>query len=81
MRVLPIAALLVLLLAPELADACTVCAANDDNGTQSAFRFSTAFLTVLPLALIGGVGWWLARRIRAHDAHHVPTPLSTSSSQ
>ena len=80
MRAVWLFAAVALLALPELAEACSVCAANDDNGTLGAFRLSTAFLTVLPLALFGGVGWWLARRIRAHDARNLPEPARTSSS-
>ena len=75
MRAVWLFAAVALLALPELAEACSVCAA-----TLGAFRLSTAFLTVLPLALFGGVGWWLARRIRAHDARNLPEPARTSSS-
>jgi hypothetical protein len=67
------------LLAPEIVSACAVCAPSGDNGTQGAFRLSTAFLTVLPLAVIGGTGWWLSRRIREADARNTPEPFRTSS--
>ena len=50
--------------APELARACAVCTAGRDDETQAAFLGTTAFLSVLPLALIGGFVWWLRRRVR-----------------
>jgi high-affinity Fe2+/Pb2+ permease len=54
----------VLVLAPRLALACPVCMGGRDDETRTAFILTTVFLTVLPLSLIGGVVWWLSRRIR-----------------
>ena len=54
-----------LVLAPRIALACPVCMGGRDDATRTAFLLTTAFLTVLPLALIGGVVWWLTRRARA----------------
>ncbi len=54
-----------LVLAPRIALACPVCMGGRDDETRAAFLLTTAFLTVLPLALIGGVVWWLTRRARA----------------
>ena len=53
-----------LVLAPRIALACPVCMGGRDDATRAAFLLTTAFLTVLPLALIGGVVWWLTRRAR-----------------
>ena len=53
-----------LLLAPRIALACSVCMAGRDDETRTAFILTTVFLTVLPLALIGGVVGWLTRRAR-----------------
>lgn len=58
--------LLVLVAAPRLAEACSVCGAVDDK-TKDTFIFTTAFLTFLPLTIIGGVVFWLVRRVRALD--------------
>jgi len=55
-----------LLAAPRLAEACPVCGAADDK-TKGMFIFSTAFLTFLPLTIIGGVGYWVVRRVRHLD--------------
>ena len=52
-----------LLLVPEVADACTVCGAATDNKNQ--FIVMTAFLTLTPLAFIGGVIYWLKSRAAA----------------
>ncbi len=53
-----------LVLAPRIALACPVCMAGRDDETRAAFILTTLFLTVLPLALIGGFVWWLTRRAR-----------------
>ncbi len=53
-----------LVLAPRIAPACSVCMAGRDDETRTAFLLTTLFLTVLPLALIGGLVWWLTRRAR-----------------
>jgi hypothetical protein len=53
-RVAPLAAAACLVLAlPELASACPVCMPEDDE-SRAAFLSTTAFLTVLPLAVLGG---------------------------
>lgn len=51
-----------LMLYGPLASACPVCfsAKNEDNRT--AFILTTAFLTFLPLTLLGGGVWWLRQR-------------------
>ncbi len=54
-----------LLLAPRIALACPVCMGGRDDATRAAFLLTTLFLSVLPLALIGGVVWWLTRRARS----------------
>jgi hypothetical protein len=41
-----------------------------------AFIATTAFMTFLPLLLIGGVVWWLCRRARRH-ADAAPHPQRT----
>lgn len=52
-------------LAPRAAGACSVCMTGRDDETRAAFLATTALLSVLPLALIGGFVWWLRRRARA----------------
>ena len=56
------ALLALLVLAPRIVLACPVCMGGRDDATRTAFLLTTLFLTVLPLALIGGVVWWLTRR-------------------
>lgn len=60
------AALLLLLALPEAVWACPVCFdARDEN--RQAFLATTALLTLLPLGMVGGVGIWLRRRVKALD--------------
>ena len=73
----PLAALAVLL-APELAQACSVCFSGQDQ-SRTAFVVTTAFLSILPLALIAGMALWIRSRARALEArrgepaHGLPT--------
>ncbi len=55
---------IVLLLTPALAHACAVCGGGSDR-MRIAFLISTAFLSLLPLALIFSGVWWLRRQIGA----------------
>ena len=57
-----LAALLVL--APRVVHACAVCFGGQEGDTRMAFILTTAFLTFLPLLIIGGAVWWLRRRFR-----------------
>ncbi len=50
--------------APRVAEACYVCMSGRDDETRWAFIWTTGFLTVLPLGLLGGGFWWLRRRLR-----------------
>ncbi len=60
-------ALIFLAALPELASACPVCFdARDEN--RQAFVATAAFLSLLPLGLVGGAGLWLRRRARQVDA-------------
>lgn len=51
-------------LAPRAALACSVCSAGRDDEARAAFLGTTALLSLLPLALIGGLAWWVRRRSR-----------------
>lgn len=48
---------------PDVAHACPVCFDSSDENRQ-AFLVTTAFLTLLPLGMVGGVGLWLKKRVR-----------------
>ena len=64
--ILAVAALL-LAAFPDAALACPVCFdANDEN--RQAFLATTAFLSLLPLGMVGGAGLWLRKRSRELDA-------------
>ena len=70
-------------LAPSLAQACAVCMGGREDDTRLAFLISTGFMSVLPLAVIGGLVWWLVRRARAREREALPAPapaLSRASS-
>lgn len=61
-RIVPLVVLAVLTL-PEVLHACPVCFdARDEN--RLAFLGTTAFLSLLPLGLVAGIGLWLRRQHR-----------------
>ena len=49
---------------PEIARACAVCGAGRDDETRNAFLLTTLFLSVLPLAMFGGLLLWMRHRLR-----------------
>lgn len=51
----------------SVASACPVCFSAKDEAQRQAFFDTTVFLTLLPLALVGGVIYWIARRARTLD--------------
>jgi hypothetical protein len=59
-------ALLVAVLAalPRAAGACAVCMSGREDDNQRAFLAGTILLSTLPVALIGGIAWWVRRRAR-----------------
>jgi hypothetical protein len=58
------------------ASACPSCASPLEENRQ-AFVDTTIFLTVVPLTLIGGMVWWIRRRLRAmEDAPQISVPDS-----
>ena len=57
---------LALALLPDVASACPVCFdARDEN--RQAFLATTAFLSLLPLGMVAGLGVWVRRRSREQD--------------
>lgn len=57
---------------PGAAEACPVCFGNGNPRVLEAYYVSVAFLSALPLVLLGGVAWWLyamAKRSRSPMAH------------
>ena len=55
------------LILPTAAQACAVCGAATENN-QMAFLAMTLFMSLMPLAAIGGIAWWVWRRTKALDA-------------
>jgi hypothetical protein len=69
-----------LMLLPSLAVACPVCMSGREEDTRFAFIWTTAFLTAMPLVLVGGVIFWLRRRLKTDDAPRaVPVHLHAGS--
>jgi len=62
--------------APRIALACPVCTAGRDEENRIAFIATTAFLTFLPLLMIGGVVWWLRNRVRQIERSAAVAPAS-----
>ena len=62
-RWIPVLVLVLLAVLPDVAHACPVCfdPRDQSNGT---FLASTAFLSLFPLGMLGGVGFWLRKRVR-----------------
>ncbi len=54
----------IVVLLPAAARACAVCTSQDDAAFNVAMLKGTALLSLLPLALIGGLVWYLRRRAR-----------------
>lgn len=54
-----------LLLAPQAAHACSVCTGGQNPDVGRAFLLGSLALSVLPLAAVGGLSFWLWRRARA----------------
>lgn len=66
------------LLLPRIAAACAVCSAGRDDETRLAFLLTTLFLSVLPLAVVGGAVWWLVRRSRQLARESVSLPAAVA---
>jgi hypothetical protein len=64
---------------PAQALACPVCSAGRDDAARQAFFDTTIFLSLLPLAMFGGIVYWLMRRARAVESHtQAPELLPTT---
>ena len=60
---------------PGVAAACAVCFSGRTDETRIAFGISTAFMTALPLVVIGSFAWWLRRRVQAQRAALAPVRI------
>lgn len=61
-------ALVICLAAPAVALACPVCGTAGANDNGWAYFAMTIVLSGLPLGMIGGVVFWVARRSSAADS-------------
>ena len=56
---------------PRVAAACAMCTSAQDDAVQLAFAVASLFMTLMPLAVIGGLVFYLRRRaqkLRAEEA-------------
>lgn len=61
---------------PALVLACAVCGAGQDS-TEWAYLAMTGVVSLLPLAMIGGVCVWLYRASKARDAEEARQPAAS----
>lgn len=75
-RWIPVLVLLLLVVVPDVAHACPVCF-DPREENRVAYLATTAFMSLFPLGMIGGVGVWLRRRareLRGLDRDETDTP-------
>jgi len=60
----PVLALALLALLPDVAHACPVCF-DPREENRVAFLATTIFMSLVPLGMVGGLGMWLRKRARA----------------
>lgn len=70
----------VALLAPALALACPVCGVGTNEANRRAFIGSTIFLSLLPLAMIGGLVAWGVWRVRKQERERQEAARELSAS-
>lgn len=66
-----------LLAAPRAAEACSVCTTGREDENQLAFILTTIFMSITPLLVVGGVVFFIVRRIRAAERAQVRSPAPT----
>ena len=73
-------ATLLTLAAPGSALACAVCGTMGMENNSGASFGMTIIMSLLPLCMMGGVVYWVSRRVAAAEAasmpHQVPAPSS-----
>lgn len=70
LAILALGAALLVLALPDAAQACAMCMGKG-GGTGKAFAIGSFFLSITPLAVIGGAVWYLRRRARALRAAEI----------
>lgn len=60
-----------LLWAPSITHACSQCLATRTRANQLAFIWTTVFLSITPLLVVGGIVLWLRKKIREADAQQL----------
>ena len=60
-------ALALLAALPDAASACSVCYGGDEE-SRKAFLFTTVLLSLLPIGMLGALGWWVWRTILRAEA-------------
>lgn len=67
----------VLLLAPRLSLACSVCMSYRKEASQWAFIGTTIGLSLLPVSLVGATIWWIRRRLRQLEQEEAARRLAS----
>ena len=68
---------LALLWLPSVAAACPVCFSPKDDANRIAYFVTAVGLTFLPFVVVGGIGYWMWRRVKA--AENASPPASERS--
>ena len=53
---------------PGIALACAVCGDTEDDGSRLAYIAMTAMMTFIPFILVGGLGFYIWRKIRLQES-------------
>jgi hypothetical protein len=67
-----VASILLAAIVPETASACAACLASQSEEIRYAFLWTTGFLSVLPVAMLGLAVLWLRRRAREAERRDSP---------
>ena len=61
---------LAILWSPTIVHACAVCSAGNEEESRTAYVIGTAFMTLMPFAVVGVFLWWLRTFLRRSEAEH-----------
>jgi NO-binding membrane sensor protein with MHYT domain len=59
-----------MLVAPGISAACSVCMTGREDETRIVYELMTGFMTLIPFVLAGGVFYWLRGRVKEIEASH-----------